>query len=69
MGEKVVVEGGEAVVHIAVVGGVDLGVVREGVVSLMPRVLDEGDSGIAKRRGELGSNPTPPYLIEICGKR
>ena len=35
----------------------------------MPRVPDEGDSDIAKRKGELGSNPGPLYLIEICGTR
>ena len=69
VGEKVLVEGDEAVVHVPVVGEVDLGVVHDGVMELLPGVLDEGDGGIAERRRELGSNPSPPYLLKIGSAR
>ena len=36
VGEEGAVEGDEAVVHVAVVDEVDLGVVRQGVVELVP---------------------------------
>ena len=36
VGEECPVEGDEAVVHVAVVDKVDLGVVRQGVVELIP---------------------------------
>ena len=45
--EEGAVEGDEAVVHVAVVDEMDLGVVRQGMVELMPRVLDEGNGDIA----------------------
>ena len=45
--EEGVVESYEAVVHVPVVDEVDLGVVCQGVVELMPRVFDEGNGDIA----------------------
>ena len=38
----------EAIVHISVVGGVEVGVVQEIVVELLPGVLNEGNGDIAE---------------------
>ena len=53
----------EAVVHIAIVGEVEGSVLKEIVVKLKPGVFDEGDGNVAKGRGELGANPSPPDLL------
>ena len=53
----------EAVVHVTVVGKVESSVLKEIVVELVPGVLDEGDGNVAKGRGELGANPSPPDLL------
>ena len=42
--EECAVERDEAIVHVPVVDGMDLGVVCQGVVELMPGVFDEGES-------------------------
>ena len=47
--------GDETVVHITVVGEVQVCVVEKVVVELMPGMFDECDSNIAKGRRELGS--------------
>ena len=53
----------EAVVHVAIVREVEGSVLKEIVVKLMPGVFDEGDGNVAKGRGELGANPSPPDLL------
>ena len=45
--EEGTVECDQAIVHVPVVDEMDLGVVCQGVVELMPRVFDEGDGDIA----------------------
>ena len=65
VGEESVVEGDEGDVDVAVVGEVDLGVVCEGVVELMPGVLGERDGDIAQRWRELGANPSSSYLLKV----
>ena len=53
----------ETVVHVAIVREVEGSVLKEIVVKLMPGVFDEGDGNVAKGRGELGANPSPPDLL------
>ena len=53
----------EPVVDIAVVSEVEGSVLKEIVVELVPGVFDEGDGNVAKGRGELGANPSPPDLL------
>ena len=53
----------ETVVHVAIVCEVEGSVLKEIVVKLMPGVFDEGDGNVAKGRGELGANPSPPDLL------
>ena len=53
----------EAVVDIAVVSEVEGSVLKEIVVELVPGMLNEGDGNVAKGRGELGANPSPPDLL------
>ena len=53
----------ETVVHIAVVCEVEGSVLKEIVVELVPRMFDESDRDVAKGRGELGANPSPPNLL------
>ena len=57
------VEGNKAVVHVAVVDKVDLSVIRQRVVKLMPRMLNQCDGDIAQRGGELGQS----QLLEPAG--
>ena len=59
VGEKVPVEGDEAVVHVSVLGEVDLGVVHDGVMELLPGVLDEGD-------GDAGESWDPIPAPRTC---
>ena len=53
----------ETVVNIAVVSEVEGSVLEEIVVELVPGMFDEGDGNVAKGRGELGANPSPPDLL------
>ena len=53
----------KTVVDIAVVSEVEGSVLKEIVVELVPGVLNEGDGNVAKGRGELGANPSPPDLL------
>ena len=53
----------ETVVNIAIVSKVEVCVLKEVVVYLMPGVLNEGDSNVAKGWRELGSNPGPSDLF------
>ena len=53
----------EPVVDIAVVSEVEGSVLKEIVVELVPGMLNEGDGNVAKGRGELGANPSPPDLL------
>ena len=63
--EEGAVERDEAIVHVPVVDEMDLGVVCQGVVELMPGVFDEGDGDTAQGRGELRANPGSSDLQEI----
>ena len=55
----------EAVVHVTVVGKVEICVLKEVVVDLVPGVLDQSDSEVAEGRRELGANPGPSDLL-VC---
>ena len=46
--EEVFVVDNETVVHIAVVGEVEVGVVKKVVVKLLPGMFDQGDGNIAQ---------------------
>ena len=53
----------EAVVDISIVSKVEVCVLKEVVVDLMPGVLNEGDGNIAQGWRELRSNPGPSDLF------
>ena len=63
--EESAVECNEAIVHIPVVEEMDLGVVCQRVVKLVPGMFDEGDGDIAQGGGELRANPGSSNLQEV----
>ena len=63
--EEDVVERDEAIVHVPVVDEVDLGVICQRVVKLMPGVFDKSDGDVAQGRRELRANPGSSDLQEV----
>ena len=63
MRKEALVVDNETVVNVAVVVEVEIGVVEEIVVELLPRVFDKSDGHVAQDWQQLGANPGATDLL------